>query len=200
MVKKCFYPQVKAPAKTNPGVNVGTIPERIDKKFAKVKKWEKENPGLDWSLAEHEINEPKIYIPKEMLFSPVYRSLSRVAMLLLQDFLAKRIMKQGGKKVWFCENNGQIIFPYSEAVDKGYSKDQFRDGFDELQAKGFMDITHRGRGGRKPLKGHADCSTYLIDNRWKQHGTPEFKPARKPRRKDTKQGRGWALVWSQKKL
>jgi hypothetical protein len=77
---------------------LGTIAERIDKKFAKVKKWEKANPGLSWSKSEYEVAEPKIYIPKEMLSSPVYRGLSRVAMLLLQDFLAKRIMKQASKK------------------------------------------------------------------------------------------------------
>ena len=179
---------------------MGSIAEKIEKKFAKIKKWEKANPGFDWSPAEHESKEPKIYIPKEMLSSPAYRSLSRVAMLLLQDFLAKRIMKRGSKKTWFCENNGNIIFPFREAVRKGYSKDQFRNGIDELQAKGFLDITHQGKGGRKPLKGLSDCSTYLIDGRWKQYGTPEFKPARKPRRKDTRKERGWALVWSQRKL
>jgi hypothetical protein len=179
---------------------MGSIAEKIEKKFAKVKKWEKANPGFSWSPAEHESKEPKIYIPKEMLFSPVYRSLSRVAMLLLQDFLAKRIMKQASGKTWFCENNDKIIFTFGEAEEKGYSRNQFRNGFDELQAKGFLDITHRGKGGRKPLKGHADCSTYLIDNRWKQHGTPDFKPARKPRRKDTRQGRGWALVMNDPKM
>ena len=178
---------------------MGTIAERIEKKSTKIKNWEKANPGLSWSPAKHESKEPKIYIPKAMLFSPVYRSLSRVAMLLLQDFLATRIMKQGGKKVWYCENNGQIIVPYSEAVKLGYSRRDFRDGIDELQPKGFIDITHRGKGGRKPLDGHADSTTYLLDDRWKQYGTPEFKPARKPRRKDTRQGRGWNLYWNKKK-
>ena len=177
---------------------MGTIPERIDKQIAKVQKWEESNPGLSWSNPEHDVAEPKIYIPKEMLESGAYRGLSRVAILLLQDFLAKRIMKQVSKKKWFCENNGKIIFPFREAVKKGYSRDQFRNGIDELQAKGFLDITHQGKGGRKPLNGHADCSTYLLDDRWRQYGTPEFKLARKPRQKDTRQGRGWASVWRNK--
>jgi hypothetical protein len=199
-VKKCSYPQVSAPAIKNPGVIMGTIAERIDKKFTKIKNWEKANPGLSWSSSENEVAEPKIYIPKEMLRSPAYRGLSRVGLLLLQDFFAKRIMKQASKKKWFIENNGNIIFPFQEAVEKGYSRNQFRNGIDELQRTGFLDITHLGKGGRKPLKGHADCSTYLLDDRWKQYGTPEFKPARKPRRKDSRQGRGWALVMNDPKM
>ena len=173
---------------------MGTIPERIKKKSAKIAKWEAENPGQSWSNPLHEENEPKIYLTKEMLESGVYRGLSRVAMLLLQDFLAKRIMKQASKKKWFCENNGKIIFPFGEAVEKGHSRNQFRNGIDELQAKGFLDITHQGKGGRKPLKGLSDCSTYLIDDRWKKYGTSEFKPAKNPRQKDKRQGRGWALI------
>lgn len=182
------------------GGNVGTVAERIEKKSKAIKTWEKANPGLSWSASEYEVAEPKIYIPKEMLSSPVYRGLSRIAMLLLQDFLAKRILKQASKKKWFCENNGNIIFSFQEAVEKGYSRNQFRNGIDELQHKGFIDITHQGKGGRRPLKGHADCSKYLLDDRWRQYGTPEFKPARKPRRKDTRQGRGWALVMNNPKM
>ena len=143
---------------------MGTIAERIDKKISKVKRWKEANPGASWENPDIETAEPKIYIPKEMLESEAYRGLSRVAMLLLQDFLAKRIMKQAGKKKWFVENNGNIIFPVREAVEKGFSNKQFRDGIDELQSKGFIDITHQGKGGRKPLKGMADCSKYWIES------------------------------------
>ena len=179
---------------------MASIEENINKKIAKVKRWKEANPGASWVNPDIESAEPKFYIPKEMLNSDVYRGLSRVAMLLLQDFLAKRIMKQASKKRWYCENNGNIIFPFQEAVEKGYSKNQYRNGFDELQGKGFLDLMHRGTGGRKPLKGNADCSKYWIDDRWKQHGTPEFKPARNPRRKDTRQGRGWALLMNNPKM
>lgn len=177
---------------------MGIIAERIEKKTETILKWQAANPGVAWETPDLETESPKIFITKEMLESEAFRSLSRVAMLLVLDFLSKRILKQASKKKWFIENNGQIIFPFREAVEKGYSKDQFRNGIDELQSKGFLDITHQGKGGRKPLKGHADCSKYLLDVRWKKYGTPEFKPARKPRRKDTRQGRGWALVWRNK--
>lgn len=176
-----------------------TIESRVKQKIQKVQNWKAANPGLEWTNPQHETSEPKIYIPKEMLESKVYRSLTRVAMLLLQDFMSKRIMKRGSHKKWFVENNGQIVFPYLEAEQKGFSRGQFRDGIDELQSKGFIDITHRGQGGRKPLKGMADSSRYWLDDRWKFYGTPDFKPARMPRQKDTRQGRGWSLMWNASK-
>jgi hypothetical protein len=124
-------------------------------------------------------------------------------MLLYQDFLAKRIMKairRKRKKVWVCENNGQIIFTYTEAEEKGYSRDQFRNGIDELQTKGLLDITHQGKGGRPPHKGTGDVSTYWIDDRWKDWEMGRCtKPPRNPRRKDTRQGRGWNLYHKIKK-
>jgi len=176
-----------------------TIEENIKRKIAKIKRWEKANPGLCWFNQEYAEDEGKIYITKELLKSSAYRSLSRVAMLLYQDFLSKRIMKQVGKKRWVCENNGNIVFPFSEALEKGYSENQFRNGIDELQSKGLLDITHQGKGGRKPLKGMADVSKYWIDDRWKEYGTDDFKPARNPRKKDTRQGRGWALMMNDPK-
>ena len=174
-----------------------SVDEIIKKKVKKVKAWEEANPGQSWCNPEYPENEGKIFFTRELQESPAYRSLSRVAMLLYQDFLAKRIMKpirKNRKKVWVCENNGQIIFPYAEAEEKGYSRDQFRNGIDELQERGLLDITHQGKGGRKPYKGTGDVSTYWIDDRWKDWG-PEGcnRPPRNPRRKDTRQGRGWSL-------
>ncbi|HUT44544.1 MAG TPA: hypothetical protein VMW95_09420 [Desulfobacterales bacterium] len=179
---------------------MASVEQKIKKDIAKAKRWKEANPGASWVNPDIESAEPKFYIPKEMLESGVYRGLSRVAMLLLQDFLAKRIMKQASKKRGYCENNGNIIFPFQEAVEKGYSRNQFRNGIDELQRTGFIDITHQGRGGRKPLKGTSDCSRYLLDDRWRAYGTDAFKPARNPRRKDTRQGRGWALVMNDPKM
>jgi len=171
-----------------------TVEQNIKQKIAKVKKWEEANPGLCWYNQEYKEEEGKIYITNELLNSVAYRSLSRVAMLLIQDFLSKRIMKRVSKKRWVCENNGKIVFPFSEALEKGYSSNQFRNGLDELQSKGLLDITHQGKGGRKPLKGMADVSLYWIDDRWKEYGTENFRPPRNPRKKDTRQHRGWALL------
>jgi len=176
-----------------------TVEEKVKQGIANAKKWREANPGIDWFNQEYKTDEGKIYITNDLLNSVAYRSLSRNAMLLYQDFLSKRIMKQVSKKRWECENNGKIVFPFSEALEKGYSSNQFRNGIDELQAKGLLDITHQGKGGRKPLKGMADVSLYWIDDRWRKYGADEFRPARNPRIKDTRQDRGWALLMNDPK-
>jgi len=174
-----------------------TVAENERAKIEKAARWRKENPGC----AEYVQDEPKIYITKELLESEAYRSLSRCAMLIYQDFLAKRDMrhvKRDRKKVWVIQNNGEIIYPYTQAKDNGFSSDQFRNAIDELQQKGLIDITHQGKGGRKPTDGAGDVSQYAIDNRWQDYGTEDFRP-RKPRKKDKRNGRGWALYHSKKK-
>ena len=178
-----------------------TISEAIDSKIKKRAKWQEANPEISWSNPETSENEGKIYITKDLLKSSAYRSLSRVALLIYQDFLSKRILKRinrSKRKAWLCENNGNIIYPYLEAEENGFSRVQFRNGIDELQNKGLIDITHHGRGGRKPLKGTGDVSMYFIDDRWKAWGTDEYKPPRMPRKKDERKDRGWALYHERK--
>ncbi len=179
-----------------------TVSEAIDEKIKKRAKWQDANPGLKWSNPEHPEDEPKIYIAKELLESSAYRSLSRVALLIYQDFLSKRILKRinrNKRKAWICENNGNIIYLYLEAEENGFSRVQFRNAIDELQDKGLIDITHQGRGGRKPQKGTGDVSTYWVDDRWKKWGTKEYKPPRKPRKRDSRKDRGWALYHQKNK-
>ena len=179
-----------------------TTEENIQRKPELINKWKKANPGLEWSNAKLFDDEPKIYISKQILSSMAYRTLSRKAMLVYQDFLAKRIMKRvrhDGNKYWICENNGEIVFPYTEAETNGISRRDFVKTIDELQAKGFIDITHQGKGGRKPATGGGDYSTYWIDDRWENYGTDDFKLARKPRKKDTRKDRGWELYWKNKR-
>ena len=134
-------------------------------------------------------------ISKELLSSEAYRSLSRVSLLVYQDFLAKRIMvKDRRKRTWKVGNNGELIYPYLAAEENGFSPKQFRNAIDELQNKGLIDITHRGRGGRTPKEGEGDVTTYWLDDRWMEYGTDDFRPPRKPREKDTRKDRGFALL------
>ena len=155
------------------------------------------------------IDESKIYYLREMVESPAYRSLSRVGLLMLTDFMCKRIMIPTGRratkgrrntgKQYVCENNGKIQFPYSEAVKKGYSREQFRNGLDELQRKGFIDIKHFGVGGRKPENGTGDSSLYSVDDRWRDFDEVTQRaitPPKRPRQKDTRMDRGFQRYWS----
>ena len=154
---------------------------------------------------------PKIYLLKEMIKSPAYRSLSRVALLVLNDFMDKRIMKRAGyekdskgnkRKKWVCENFRILVYPYTEAVENGFSRVQFRNAVDELQSKGFLDITHLGSGGRKPADGEADVTLYRLDERWRDYDAVSGKstiPPQKPRGKDARKNRGFQRYWADQK-
>ena len=182
-----------------------TIEEKIKAKNRLIRQWEEANPRLSWDSTEHPEDEPKIYITRKMLNSPEYRSLSRASMLIYQDFLSKRVMKKirrNRQKTWVIENNGEIMYPYSEAVEKGFTRATFRDAIDELQIKGFIDIKHRGKGGRKPAKGTGDITKFWIDDRWTEFDLKTKKSVvqpRKPRRKETRQNRGFQAIWADKK-
>jgi len=178
-----------------------TIEEQIQKKSSLMNKWREENPGREWSEAGKDQDEAKIYFPRKMLTSKTYLSLSRASLLVFGVFMLKRDMQKSGgrKKTWKCANNGEIVFPYSEALALGFSRTQFRNAIDELQQKGFIDITHAGRGGRAPENGHGDYTTYWVDDRWEWYGTDDFEPARGPRKKDARKDRGFAAYWKQQK-
>lgn len=95
---------------------------------------------------------------------------------------------------WIIKNNGEIVYPYSEAEHKGIGRREFRNAIDELTEKGFLDIAHQGSGGRS-----GDMTMYFIDDRWKDYGTSSFRPAKNPRRKDPRKGRGWSAFHTNKK-
>lgn len=187
-----------------------TIAQKVQQDAKRASDWEAAS-GMSW-VTEHPANEPKIYILKELLSSPAYRSLSAKAMLVYQDFLAKRIMhgagsvkKSDGSKIkkWKCINNGKIVYPYSEAEKNGISRRNFRNAIDELQGKGLIDITHIGKGGRKPQNGEGDSTMYALDDRWKEYDEIKgqaIKPPRKPRKPDTRSDRGFKLYWSNIRL
>ncbi|WLE95203.1 MAG: hypothetical protein QTN59_10940 [Candidatus Electrothrix communis] len=96
---------------------------------------------------------------------------------------------------WIIRNNGEIVYPYAEAVNKGIGRREFRNAIDELMNKGFLDITHHGSGGRS-----GDMTKYFLADRWKDYGTPSFRPPNNPRPKDTRNGRGWNAYHEKRKI
>lgn len=143
-------------------------------------------------------NKKPMWLEREIINSPALRSLGKWSLLVCLDFLYKRQME---KKIrnrrandWIIKNNGEIVYPYSEAQKKGIGPREFRNAIDELIEKGFLDITHHGSGGRS-----GDMTRYYIDDRWKEYGSPQFRSAKKPRPKDTRKGRGWEAYHTKKK-
>ena len=139
----------------------------------------------------------KIWFDKNIPRSSAFRSLSKWALLVYLDFLVRRQMEPVKRNKrsddWIIKNNGEIVYPYSEAEKKGIGRREFRNAIDDLIEKGFLDITHQGSGGRS-----GDVTTYFIDVRWKDYGTPSFIPAKNPRIKDSRKGRGWAVYHAKK--
>jgi hypothetical protein len=183
-----------------------TIAEGIQAKAERLNKWYEANPQFDKADDGATTDEP-MYVPRSMSPSPAFRSLSRVAIQILLDFYHKRDMRSFGhtrtpdgqkKKRYECVNNGQIIYPYSEAEANGFSRVQFRNAIDELQCKGFIDITHLGVGGRKPQNGEGDANMYFLDKRWQDFDEVQqvaVRPPRNPRKKDSRGDRGFQQFW-----
>lgn len=150
--------------------------------------------------------EKGIRFDKNLLRSKAFRSLNKWSILVHLDFLRKRQwsrVKRDGNKIWVFTNDGEIVYPYMEAERKGIGRREFRNAIDELIKKGFLDINHHGKGGRKKIdkngKAIGDMTTYIISDRWKDHGKPNFKPPKVDRKKDNRGGRGWAVYHERKR-
>jgi hypothetical protein len=136
-------------------------------------------------------------LSRDMLKSPVFRSLNRVAMLVLLDFYSKTrgkyVKMAGGLKVWMYLNNGELQYSYKTALENGISRRDFARAIDALVSHGFLDIAHQGSGGRI-----RDASLYAVSERWRKWGKSEFDPGQ-ARPKDTRKGRGFSVMWQKRR-
>jgi DNA-binding PadR family transcriptional regulator len=138
----------------------------------------------------------KLYLSKSLLRSNAFHSLGRTAIIVYLEFRMRCEVRQlktkpGRADVWEITNNGKLEYTYTDAEKRHITRPRFMRALDELVAKGFIDVTYSGLGIRK------DKSTYAISDRWKKWGTKEF--IERQRQKDTRQGRGFALYWANKK-
>jgi hypothetical protein len=137
-----------------------------------------------------------IVIERELLKSKAFRELNGTAKNVYFDFRmkcrVKGMKRSGRKKEHVILNNGQLEYCYSEAETKGITRPSFVTALDALVRRGFIDIEKQGEGGRK-----GDKSLYAISERWRKWGTDEFEYAE--RRKDLRQGRGFAAYWKKRK-
>ena len=139
-----------------------------------------------------------IVIEKDLLKSKAFRPLSGNSKNVYFDFLMKRVITKtkaqpGRKSEAVILNNGKIEYCYSEAEQKGLSRDKFAKAINQLVENGFIDIAHLGTGGHK-----GDKSKYAISDRWRSYGTENF--IKKTRPKDTRKGRGWDAYHHKKSL
>lgn len=120
-----------------------------------------------------------IFLETDLIESKAFLKLSRTAAQVYFLFLRRRKLAKVGRKgreKWVIQNNGKIVFTYTEAEDKhGFSKPRFQRALDDLVKKGFIDITHHGGGVM------GDFSTYAISERWRDYGTTKFVSQTRPK-------------------
>ena len=135
----------------------------------------------------------KFLIERALIKSSAFRSLNSTSIIVLMDFLARcQIHKVKTTKQHIIKNNGEIVYTYDEAENKGIRRARFARAIDELIEHGFIDITRLGSGGRK-----GDVSLYSISERWRDYRTEKFISASRP--KDTRKGRGFKVYWERQK-
>jgi hypothetical protein len=143
---------------------------------------------------DKEVSSTHFVLEKNLVRSKAFQSLNGTSIKIYLFFRLKcqfenQQTKKSKRSNWIIKNNGEIEFSYAEARAKDFSSTRFMKGIDKLIETGFIDLVHSGSGGQK-----GDKSKYAISNRWKKYGTPEFEKKTRPR--DTRQGRGFASLWS----
>jgi hypothetical protein len=120
------------------------------------------------------VKSTKVVFERGMINSNAFRSLSKKALQVLCQFLARRKMKKKGrygKEKWIIINNGEIEFSYRDAENKlKISNRTYTRALDELIEKGFISIAEQGNG-----TGGGRRTKYSIDDRWQRWGKPDFK-------------------------
>jgi hypothetical protein len=104
------------------------------------------------------------FVERDLFQSKPFISLSGVAPQVLINFLGKRIFvsikKRGRKTERQCINCDSLKFPYVEAKRLGISQTRFTRAIDDLLAKGFISVVHKGGTGE------GDLSRYAISDKW----------------------------------
>jgi hypothetical protein len=124
----------------------------------------------------------KIIIEPDMFYSEAFMSLSASAIRALLRCLQKRKWENGKvhrKKSIIYLNDG-FIFPYAEAAFLKIRTTQHWKNITKLFAVGFLDIEHQG-GWYQKNKKEKDYSVFLLSERWRKYGTPDFKQGEKPK-------------------
>lgn len=116
-------------------------------------------------------------VERRMLTSPAFRDLTKTSMLVLLDFLSMCRWKNkdyGKKRVRTLVNNGELIFTFDQAEEKGIPRSSFNRAIHELIDHGFLSIRKQGSGV------HREANFYAMDERWEDWGTDRFERIAKP--------------------
>ena len=108
---------------------------------------------------------PGTWIERDLFESRAYLNLKGFAPQLLILIMAKRQFNKigrKGKEKHVCINCESLNFTYAEAEKKyGITKPRLTRAFDELLAKGFLEVRYQGGGYKQ------DKSIYAISEKWR---------------------------------
>ena len=124
----------------------------------------------------------QIWIEPDMFYSEAFMELSASAIRTLLRCLQKRKwdkLKVNGRRKNIYRHEG-FIFPYIEAAFLKIGTTQHWKNLKSLVEKGFIDIVHQG-GWYQKHERERDYSVYMLSERWRQYGTPDFKKVEKPK-------------------
>lgn len=106
------------------------------------------------------------FLPRELILSAAWRSLTSTAKDVLLLFLLKRRIEYvgtGKRKSKVIGNNGEIEFSYAEAEKMGVRRSTFRLALRQLVERGFISLAEAGglSQGREPLS--AKYNVHVLD-------------------------------------
>jgi len=116
-------------------------------------------------------------VEMRILDSPVFRDLTKTAMLVLLDFLSLCRYENrnfGKRRIRTLTNNGALVYTFDQAEEKGIPRASFNRAVHELIDCGFLSIREQGSGV------HREANHYALDERWVHWGTERFEKVVKP--------------------
>ncbi len=110
------------------------------------------------------------FLERDLFESDAFWALKGAAPQMLIYLLGKRIFPKS-RKGRVCVNENELTLSYIELQKLGVTQPRATRGFDEMLAKGFIELKHQGGGYQKDQSIYSLSSKYLF---WKK-GTVFFK-------------------------
>jgi len=115
-----------------------------------------------------------IVLPLELVDSEAFQSLNGTAIRVLLHFFRKRQLSEiksgnGKRSGYVIRNNGEIVYPYSEALKQGMYRQRFSAALKMLMDRGFISVERGGGLFRESTFYRVHCPDSKEPwRRWKQ--------------------------------
>ena len=121
-------------------------------------------PKYEYPKSNHIGRGKGTFVERDLFESQAFIALGGVAPQMLIYILGKRVFKQTNKSR-ICINDKELKLSYIELEKLGITQPRATRGFDELMAKGFIELKHQGGGYQKDQSVYGLSDKYLL---WKK--------------------------------